>query len=296
MPNDSKPKNIKSLLIIGAQGMLGRQLVDTLKQDQWRRTFDSSAIHECDIHEVDITDPPSVRRCFDMFSPQLVINCAAYTNVDGCETHQPEAFAANADGPLHLAQNCQKHHAKLIHVSTDFVFDGRGDRPYLPDDPTGPTCVYGLSKLDGEQAIQNNLPDHAIVRTSWLFGKYGPNFVSTIRRLADQRDVLEVVNDQIGSPTYAVDLAQALLHLAIADARGIFHFCNTGHCSWFDFAVEIVRIFDLNPKIRPITSEKLNQPAPRPQWSVMDTAKYRQITDQPIRSWQDALKHYSTHL
>lgn len=296
MQNNTKTKNIKSLLIIGAQGMLGRQLADTLKQDQWRRAFDSCAIHECDIQDVDITDPQSVSRCFDVFSPQLVINCAAYTNVDACETHQQEAFAVNADGPLHLAQNCPKHHAKLIHVSTDFVFDGHGDRPYLPDDPTGPISVYGSSKLAGEQAIQKTLPDHTIVRTSWLFGKYGKNFVATICRLADQHDVLEIVNDQTGSPTCAVDLAQALLHLALADARGIFHFCNTGHCSWYDFALEIVKIFDLKPEVRPIISEKLKQRAPRPHWSVMDTAKYTHITHQSIRTWQDALKHYSTHL
>ena len=283
-------------MIIGAQGMLGRQLVDALKEPQWRRAFDSCAIHECDIHEVDITDPQSVRRCFDIFSPELVINCAAYTNVDGCETHQQEAFAVNADGPSNLAQNCQTHHAKLIHLSTDFVFDGQGDKPYLPDDPTGPISVYGSSKLAGEKAIQENLPDHAIVRTSWLFGKYGKNFISTICRLADERDTLEIVNDQIGSPTYALDLAQALLHLAIADGQGIFHFCNQGHCSWYDFAVEIVRIFDLEPDVHPITTEKLNQLAPRPRWSVMDTSKYRQLTAQPVRSWQNALKHYSTHL
>ena len=294
MPNDNQ--KIKSLLIIGAQGMLGRQLTDTLKQDRWRRAFDSCALHECDIHEVDITDPQSVRRCFDLFSPQLVINCAAYTNVDGSETHPQQAFAVNADGPLHLAQNCLKHRAKLIHVSTDFVFDGQADRPYLPDDPTGPVSVYGRSKLAGEQAVQKNLTDHAIVRTSWLFGKYGNNFVSTIRRLADERDHLEVVNDQVGSPTYAVDLAQALLHLARADARGIFHFCNTGPCSWFDFALEIVKIFDLKPDVQPITSQKLNRLAPRPKWSVLDTAKYRHLTGQTVRTWQDALKHYSTHL
>ncbi|MCP4713421.1 MAG: dTDP-4-dehydrorhamnose reductase [Planctomycetes bacterium] len=295
MQNNTKTKNIKSLLIIGAQGMLGRQLVDTLTQDQWRRTFDSCAIHECDIHEVDITEPHSVRRCFDMFSPELVINCAAYTNVDDCETHCRDAFAVNADGPLHLAQNCQKHHAKLIHVSTDFVFGGHGERPYLPDDPTGPISVYGKSKLAGEQAIQKNLPDHAIVRTSWLFGKYGNNFIATICRLAEQRDHLEIVNDQIGSPTYAVDLAQALLHLAVADARGIFHFCNQGYCSWFDFAREIVKIFNLKTNVQPINSEKLKRPAPRPKWSVMDTDKYRHITNQPIRSWQNALKHYSNN-
>jgi len=296
MQHDSKTKKIKSLLIIGAQGMLGRQLVDALKQEQWRRAFDSCAVHECDIHEVDITDSHSVQRCFEMFSPELVINCAAYTNVDGCESHQQEAFAVNGDGPLHLAQNCQKHRAKLIHISTDFVFDGQGGKPYLPADPTGPISVYGSSKLAGEKAIQEILPDHTIVRTSWLFGKYGPNFIATIRRLADERDTLEIVNDQIGSPTYVVDLSQALLHLVLADARGIFHFCNRGDCSWYDFAVEIVKIFDLNSKVHPITSEKLKRPAPRPQWSVLDTSKYRQLTGQPIRPWQDALKHYSTHL
>jgi len=288
----NKNQDKKSILIVGSQGMLGREVVEVLQQDSWIQTFGGGEIHACDIDEIDITDPQSIAQGFERFTAELLINCAAYTDVDGCETNRRQAFAVNGDGPGHLARACRAHHSKLIHISTDFVFNGRGDRPYQPEDPPDPISVYGQSKLAGERALQENIQDYIIVRTSWLFGKHGENFVSTICRLGQERPYLEVVDDQVGSPTYAVDLARALLHLAAAGARGIFHFSNEGHCTWYEFAGEIVRQFGLRTEIRPIRSEKLDRPALRPSWSVMDITRYKEATGQSVRRWQDALADY----
>ncbi len=285
-------QNINSILVVGAKGMLGHEVIAALRENPWREKIGPRQVHAFDLEEIDITKLTGIKRCFETTRPQLVINCAAYTDVDGCETHRETAFAVNGDGPGNLAQTCRETNAKLIHLSTDFVFDGRKDRPYLPDDPTGPLSVYGESKLVGETVVQQNLENHIILRTSWLFGAHGKNFVTSIRRLAQEREYLEVVHDQIGSPTYAADLAQAILYLAEVDAKGIFHFCNEGVCSWYDFAVEIVRQSNLSVEVRPMASDRLCRPAPRPAWSVLDTAQYRQATGQPIRRWQEALTEY----
>ncbi len=300
-------QDINSILVVGAKGMLGGQVVAALQENRWREKFDVNEqcgtaalgcasndikIHAVDLEEIDITKNASVEHCFDITRPQLVINCAAYTDVDGCERDRDLAMAVNGGGPGNLAQTCREHNAKLVHISTDFVFDGKKDKPYLPDDPTGPLSVYGESKLAGEIAVRQHLKDYIILRISWLFGKHGKNFVTTIRRLAREREILEVVHDQVGSPTYAMDLAQAILHLVEVNAVGTFHFCNEGICSWYDFACEIVRRSNLTAEVRPVASERFPRPASRPGWSVLDTAKYRQATGQPIRSWQAALADY----
>lgn len=285
-------QDINSILVVGAKGMLGCEVVAVLNDYPGKTKFESCQIHVVDLEEIDITKSASVKNCFDSTRPQLVINCAAYTDVDGCETDRAIALAVNGDGPGNLAQACRECNAKLVHISTDFVFDGKKDMPYLPDDPTGPLSVYGESKLAGETAVRQNLEDHIIIRISWLFGKHGKNFVATIRRLARERESLEVVNDQVGSPTYAADLAQAIFHLVKVDAIGTFHFCNEGICSWYDFAIEIVRQSNLPAKVRPVGSDKFPRPASRPGWSVLDTAKYRQTTRRSIRPWQDALADY----
>jgi dTDP-4-dehydrorhamnose reductase len=285
-------QNINSILVVGAKGMLGCDVVAALHNDPWKVKIECDQIHAFDLEEIDITKTASVKKCFDSTRPQLVINCAAYTDVDGCETNRDMAMAVNGDGPGHLAQACREHNAKLIHISTDFVFKGKKDTPYLPDDPTGPLSVYGESKLAGELAVRKRLEDHIIIRTSWLFGLHGKNFVTTIRRLAQEREVIEVVNDQIGSPTYAVDLAQAILYLIDADAQGIYHFSNKGICSWHDFACAIVEQSNLATSVRPVGSDRFPRPAHRPVWSVMDLEKYTQTTGQPIRPWQMALVEF----
>jgi len=285
-------QEIKSILVVGAKGMLGCEVVAALYDDPWKTKIASYQVHAFDLEEIDITKIASVKNCFDASQPQLVINCAAYTDVDGCETDRAIAFAVNGDGPGNLALACRERNAKLVHISTDFVFDGKKDTPYLPEDPTGPLSVYGESKLAGEIAVRQNLDNHIIIRISWLFGKHGKNFVATIRRLARERESLEVVNDQVGSPTYAADLAQAILYLVEVDAVGTFHFCNEGTCSWYDFACAIVRQSNLPAAVRPVGSDKFPRPARRPAWSVLDTAKYRQTTGLSIRPWQDALADY----
>ena len=272
--------------------MLGCEVVSVLNNDPWKTKIESCQIHGVDLEEIDITKSTSVKNCFDSTRPQLVINCAAYTDVDSCETNRETALAVNGDGAGNLARACRDRNAKLVHISTDFVFAGKKDTPYLPDDPTGPLSVYGESKLAGETAVRQNLEDHIIIRISWLFGKHGKNFVSTIRRLARERESLEVVKDQVGSPTYAVDLAQAILHLVEVDAVGIFHFCNEGICSWYDFACEIVRQSSLPVEVRPVGSDGFPRPARRPAWSVLDTGKYQKATRQSIRPWQEALADY----
>ena len=189
-------ENAASVLVVGARGMLGQDLLLALRQKD--QPLGEISINAVDVQEMDITNPSSVEAGFARFTPQLVVNCAAYTDVDGSETHRDQAFAVNADGPRHLAQACRTHHAKLIHLSTDFVFNGRLNRPYRPEDPPDPQGVYAQSKLAGERTVQENSPDHLIVRTSWLYGRFGKNFVTTIYRLACQRPFLEVVNDQFG--------------------------------------------------------------------------------------------------
>ena len=285
-------QEINSILVVGAKGMLGFEVIAVLNDNHWKTKIDSCQIHAVDLEEIDITKIASVKNCFDSTRPQLVINCAAYTDVDGCETNRAIALAVNGDGPANLAQTCRERNAKLVHISTDFVFDGKKETPYLPDDPTDPLSVYGESKLAGETAVRKNLKDHIIIRTSWLFGQHGRNFVTTIRRLARERESLDVVNDQVGAPTYAVDLTQAIFHLVEVDAIGTFHFCNEGICSWYDFACEIVRQSNLSSEVRPVDSDKFPRPAPRPARSVLDTAKYQQTTRQSIRPWQDALADY----
>jgi len=290
-PSISGWDDIVSVVITGARGMLGRELAGALQRSSWGQSR-RQAIHACDLDEMDITNPSEVEKQISAWRPQLVINCAAQTDVDGCESNRARAFGVNADGPLNLARVCRRYRSKLIHISTDFVFDGRGHGPYRPDDETGPLNVYGESKLAGERAVQQNLDEHLIVRTAWLFGSGGKNFVSTIRQLAQERDQLEVVKDQVGSPTYTADLSEAIIHLVQAGAEGIYHFANAGNCSWYEFAREIVRQSGYPTKVKPIGSAKLKRVARRPAWSVLDVSRYKKATGQPVRSWQQALADY----
>jgi dTDP-4-dehydrorhamnose reductase len=222
--------------------------------------------------------------------PSLVINAAAYTDVDGCETHESDALAVNATGPANLAEACGQCGARLVHVSTDYVFDGIKGTPNLPDDPIAPQSAYGRTKADGERRVRELLPDgHVIVRTSWLFGMHGKNFVKTILKLAAERPELRVVTDQVGCPTYAPDLAAALLICGLSATTGTFHFCNAGACSWNEFAAEIVRLTGAPCRVLPRTTAELNRPAKRPAWSVMSTESFTDATGVEPRPWPQAL-------
>ena len=209
------------ILVVGAHGMLGRDLMTVLPGEH----------RGVDIDDVDITSQESVRTLMVTLKPEVVVNVAAYTDVDGCETKRELAYAVNGDGVGNLARVTADIGAKLVHISTDYVFDGSKGSPYREDDPTGPLSVYGQSKLLGEQNARLN-PDHLIIRTQWLYGLHGKNFVETMLTLAAERTVLSVVDDQIGSPTWTVDLALAIRALLATDCRGTYHAANAGFCSW----------------------------------------------------------------
>jgi dTDP-4-dehydrorhamnose reductase len=268
----------RRICIIGAKGMLGRQLV---RACPGAATFD--------LPEFDITNSDHVNTILSEHAPEILINAAAYTNVDGCETEFELAHAVNAQGVANLATACRAIQARMLHVSTDYVFNGRGNRPYQPDDAIDPINQYGVSKAAGEARLRKILPNHAIVRTSWLFSVFGQNFVKTILKLGSERDVIRVVTDQVGCPTHARELAEVLLALAATSHVGTYHFCNAGHCSRYEFASEIVRQAGLATRVEPTTSEEFERPAARPAYSMLETSALTQVIGVTPRSWQDAL-------
>lgn len=274
------------ILIVGGKGMLGRELSAVARARGERR---GAEVYDFDVEEIDITAADRVMRTLADLRPRLVINAAAYTDVDGCESHEEAATAVNADGPGNLAAACRAVGGRLIHVSTDYVFNGSKSSPWLPDDPIAPLNAYGRSKARGDDRIRETLADHAIVRTSWLFGFHGKNFVKTILKLSGEREELRVVTDQVGRPTYARDLADALLAIGRTAARGTFHFCNAGACSWNDFATEIVQLAGSKARVLPTTSAEFVRPAARPAYSVLSTESFTEATGITPRPWQQAL-------
>jgi dTDP-4-dehydrorhamnose reductase len=268
----------QSICIIGAKGMLGQELV---------RACPNAGAY--DLPELDITNSDHVNTILSDVAPEIVINVAAYTDVDGCETETELAHAVNAEGVANLATACRVIGTRMLHVSTDYVFDGTSDRPYRPEDPVHPINEYGRSKAAGEARLREILPDHAIVRTSWLFGTFGQNFVKTILKLASERDVIRVVTDQIGAPTHARDLAKTLLTLAVTSHIGTYHFRNAGQCSWYEFAGEIVRLAGLKMRVEPTTSQEFVRPAARPAYSILDITTLTEVVGAAPRKWQDAL-------
>lgn len=286
----------KKILIIGASGMLGTALTNKLKKTEdhifiatFPETIDGSIL-------LDITNPEQVENEISNIKPDIVFNCSAYTDVDGAQSNVKAAMAVNAHGCENLAQSCKNNKALLVHISTDYVFNGNADTPYKPDDKTCPNTIYGKSKLDGEKAIIQSSCKHIIIRTSWLFGPDGNNFVKTIYNLAKMRDEIKVVNDQLGKPTYTLDLADCMIGLADKNAQGIFHYSNSPKCTWYDFAKEIVKIAKLNCNVLPCTTADFPRPAPRPAYSVLDTSKTEELVPGIVRPWQDALKDYIPQL
>ena len=276
----------ETVCVVGAKGMLGHELSKVLAVSGEAAP---SRLYELDLDEIDIADEASVNSVLGRLQPRLLINAAAYTDVDGCESHEEVAEAVNGAGPGHLAGACASIGCRLVHVSTDFVFDGKKPTPYVVGDPVDPVSAYGRTKAIGERNVREGLDDHVIVRTSWLFGVHGANFVKTIRRLAGERDELRVVDDQCGSPTYAADLATALVALGTGGWKGTYHFCNAGVCSWHGFATEIVRLSGGIAKVLPMNSDELDRPAVRPANSALCTEKLVKDTGIIPRPWQDAL-------
>ena len=276
------------LLVIGAKGMLGRDLMGILPS-----SFPNDEIFGWDIEEIDIQKEEDTAVKIERLRPDIVINLAAHTDVDGCESNEERALAINAEGAKHVAYAALKCGAKMVYLSTDYVFDGNKREPYLETDSPHPLNVYGRSKLKGEQYVQELLKDALIIRTQWLYGKYGKNFVTSIVRLASEKRVLSIVNDQIGSPTYTVDLAKAIVVLIRNDARGIFHVANSDLCTWYTFTQAILKLSGMDKvRVIPISSKELGRPAIRPSYSVLNCQKLKKETGLSLRPWSEALKDY----
>ncbi len=242
--------------------------------------------------DVDIRDQGRVRAAVVEFKPDWIVLAAAYTDVDGCENNRELAFDVNTRGAANVARAAAENASRLLFVSTDYVFDGTKNTPYEVEDARSPRSVYGQSKAQAEEELQQILPDCCIARTSWLYGRGGKCFPDTILKLAVSRPHLEVVNDQRGSPTYTPDLAEAIIQLCRRKARGIVHVTNSGDCTWFDFAREIVAGAKLPTEVRPTTSDKFVRPAERPKYSVLSSASLKAY-DIGMPDWRDALGRYS---
>ena len=297
------------VLVTGANGQLGQSLQFVAKN------YPDVNFVFCDSATLNITDLDNCESIFEKHKPNFCINTAAYTAVDKAETEIEKAYLINVVGARNLAETCKKFDSVLIHISTDFVFDGTSKIPYLETDSTNPTGVYGQTKLDGEKVIQETFDDYFIIRTSWVYSQFGNNFMKTMLRLAADRDSLSVVNDQVGTPTNAVDLANVLVKLVISDKTivnslasqetthnpqptthnlqpnfGIYNFSNQGQCSWYEFAAEIFHQNNVKIDLKPIPSSQFPTPAKRPSFSVLDKSKIKNLLEIKIKTWQESLK------
>ena len=271
--------------VVGSRGQLGRELLRTLA-----RTSHQASGH--DVESVDIRDPGSVAALLDDVRPDAVINCAAWTRVDAAETEEAAANGVNADGPRVLAEGCRSRGILLCHLSTDYVFDGTATEPIDEAAAPHPQSAYGRGKLAGEAAVRAALPSHQIVRTAWLYGQEGPNFVLTMLRLARERGALRVVADQWGSPTWTGHLAPALVRLVERGTPGTYHLTNSGSTSWHGFAQAIVEEAGLSVPVEPIGTADYPTPAPRPAYSVLANRAWERLGEAPLPPWRDGLRGY----
>ncbi|MCL6293425.1 dTDP-4-dehydrorhamnose reductase [Jejuia spongiicola] len=274
-----------SVLVTGANGQLGQCLKDVAlnhKDIEW--VFKTSK-------ELDITDPKSIQTLFDQKNFDYLVNCAAYTAVDKAESEKEKTFLVNAEAVKYLAETCNANNAVFIHISTDFVFDGSKNTAYQEGDKTNPINVYGASKLKGEQYIQEILDKYFIIRTSWVYSEHGHNFVKTMLRLGKERNEISVVSDQIGSPTYAKDLALLLAEIIESQttAFGLYNYSNEGAISWYDFAKAIFEQSNLDLKVSKTTTENYPTPAKRPSYSLLDKSKIKKALKLEIPNWKDSL-------
>ncbi|QGG58935.1 dTDP-4-dehydrorhamnose reductase [Paenibacillus sp. B01] len=274
-----------NILVTGANGQLGKELA------LWQPE-DGLNIVGLGRDELDITSLEQCRKAMEEFKPDVVIHCAAYTAVDQAETDRDGAYRVNAAGTRNVALAAKEVGAKLIYVSTDYVFDGQAERPYEEYDLPNPKTVYGKSKLAGEQLVQSLHDRWFIVRTSWVYGKHGANFVKTMLKLGAEKDRLSIVSDQFGSPTYTKDLAALLLELARSEAYGIYHASNTGSCSWHEFAQAIFEEAGLKAQADPCTTEEFPRPAPRPKFSIMDHGAIRSNGFNDLPHWRQSLGEF----
>ncbi|HBT17979.1 MAG TPA: dTDP-4-dehydrorhamnose reductase [Firmicutes bacterium] len=277
------------VLITGCRGQLGIELCQQL--NNLNRSNKRFELLKTDIDTLDITNSFQVHTMVTEEKPDVIINTAAYTNVDACETDELNAFRVNAIGAQNLSAAAFQIGAKMLQVSTDYVFDGTGNSPKREYDPINPQSVYGQSKALGEKLVLQTNPRHFIVRTAWLYGE-GNNFVRTMLKLASEKKEINVVNDQIGSPTSTVDLASCIINLIKTDHYGVYHATCEGECSWYDFASRIFAMKSINIKVNPITTKELNRPAKRPAYSVLENFMLKLIGLNNFRQWEDALEEY----
>ena len=280
------------ILVSGANGMLARAVRERLSREH--------ELFLTDVGEMNILDKAEIKKVCDIAKPHLILNCAAYTAVDKAEEDEAFARRLNAEGPANLAGECKERGIPLVSISTDFVFFGDGSHPMKEDDPTAPRGVYAVTKREGELAIEKSGCEFLIVRTAWLYGKGGKNFPDTMIKLSKERELLTVVNDQVGSPTFTQDLAEALLNLISVGARGYYHFTNQGGISWYDFACGAIEeayalgMIDKAHKVdvKPVSTKEFPRPAPRPAYSVLCLEKYTKATGKTPTDWREALRRY----
>ena len=290
-----------NVLITGSNGQLGRELAKNLANGYTElgpipEELQGAQVVCVDVDEMDITNYDAVVDLVEELSLDVIFNCAAYTNVNGCETDSDTAFRVNALGARNLAMAAERFGAKLIHVSTDYVFSGEGNTPRSEWDLCDPQSVYGKTKYLGEQYVRDFCKRYFIVRTAWLYGYEGNNFVKTIMRIAREKGSATVVSDQFGNPTNAADLAHHLLKLAVTEQYGLYHCTGTGECSWYDFACKIVEYAGIPATVSPCTTAEYPTPAKRPAYSSLDNRMLRNTVGDEMRPWEEALRYFIDHL
>lgn len=311
-----KAQKTGKILVTGSSGMLGADLSKVLRSEFALVGMDFTAlpsgkIRYKDFIQADITDEKETMKAVSGSEADLVIHAAAWTDVDGCEADKDKAFRINAFGTRNVAKAASENNIPILYISTDYVFAGTKNSPYKEDDPTGPLSVYGSAKLEGEKYV-SSCGKYFIIRTSWLYGAAGKNFPNTIMAKAETERSFNIVDDQIGSPTYSMDLADAIKRLILiwspsaerqatrtenreprTELYGIYHISNTGAVSWYEYTKKILEFAGVKGvEVKPISSNELKRPAPRPKYSVMDTSRYEQVTGHKLRAWEDALKEY----
>lgn len=289
------------ILITGSKGQLGNEIKSIIKSGRAEigkisDDIKNSEVIALDVDELDITNLKQVKEKINNIKPDVVINCAAATNVDGCENNEDFAFKVNSLGPRNLAMACEAVNSKLVQVSTDYVFSGLGNKPLTEYDLTSPYNVYGKTKLLGEKYVEQFSTKHFIVRTAWLYGYVGHNFVYTMMRLAKEKDIITVVNDQRGNPTNANDLAYHILKLIETEGYGVYHCTGKGEGTWYDFAKTIIELSGEKCEVKPCTSEEYKTPAKRPEYSSLDNMMLRNTVGDEMRYWKEAIKSFMENL